>query len=48
MLVVPNGIFIFRINDLFDMPDVAVVKILEKYGIEAYVEGDLAKGAIGQ
>jgi len=47
MLVVPNGIFIFRINDLFDMADVEVVRILEKYGIEAYVEGDLAKGAIG-
>jgi hypothetical protein len=47
MLVVPNGIFILRVNDLFDMPDAEVVKIVERYGIEAYVEGDLAKGAIG-
>jgi hypothetical protein len=47
MLVASNSIVIFRINDLLEMPDVEVIKILEKYGIAAYAEGDLAKGASG-
>jgi hypothetical protein len=43
MLVFSRGIIIFRINELLDMPDGEVVKILGKHGIEAHVEGDLVK-----
>jgi hypothetical protein len=45
MLVLANGVFIFRINTLFDMADNDIVRILEKYGIAATVERYLAHGA---
>jgi hypothetical protein len=45
MLVIHGAIFIFRINDLFDMPDAEVVRILERYGIEANIDAELAQGA---
>jgi hypothetical protein len=47
MLVTEKDIFIFRMNDLLDMADAEVVRILEKYGIEANIEGELAQGAVG-
>jgi hypothetical protein len=47
MLVVDNGVFIFRINDLLDMNDADVVRILERYGIDANAESELANGATG-
>jgi hypothetical protein len=47
MLVAENDIFVFRINDLLDMADAEVVRILEKYGIEANTKAELAQGAAG-
>jgi hypothetical protein len=45
MLVLANGVFIFRINALFKMADTDIVRILDKYGIAATVERYRTHGA---